>query len=163
MRISEGQGKHISSTLCLLPAPIKFSLENPIIKMYTSLPRWHSGLESACQCRGRGFSPWSGKIPHAAEQLSPCTTSTEPECCDCWSPHTWSLCSAASHRNEKPAHPTKSSPCSRQLEKAPVQQPRSSTGKNWFKKMHRIPLPDSEAQCACWRQMHRWRFPPFTL
>ena len=23
------------------------------------------------------FHPWSGKIPHAAEQLSPCTTSTE--------------------------------------------------------------------------------------
>ena len=21
-----------------------------------------------------GFDPWSGKIPHAAEQLSPCTT-----------------------------------------------------------------------------------------
>ena len=26
---------------------------------------------------GHGFKPWSGKIPHAAEQLSPCTT-TEP-------------------------------------------------------------------------------------
>ena len=25
-----------------------------------------------------GSSPWSGKIPHAAEQLSPCTTITEP-------------------------------------------------------------------------------------
>ena len=23
------------------------------------------GLESACQCRGHGFDPWSGKIPHA--------------------------------------------------------------------------------------------------
>ena len=23
--------------------------------------------ESACQCRGHGFEPWSGKIPHAAE------------------------------------------------------------------------------------------------
>ena len=22
--------------------------------------------------------PWSGKIPHAAEQLSPCATTTEP-------------------------------------------------------------------------------------
>ena len=30
--------------------------------------------ESACQCRGHGFKPWSGKIPHAAEQLSPCAT-----------------------------------------------------------------------------------------
>ena len=25
-----------------------------------------------------GFKPWSGKIPHTAEQLSPCTTTTEP-------------------------------------------------------------------------------------
>ena len=42
------------------------------------LPWWHSGWESACQCKGHGFKPWSGKIPHAAEQLSPCTTTTEP-------------------------------------------------------------------------------------
>ena len=43
------------------------------------LPWWHSGEESACQRRGQGFEPWSGKIPHAAEQLSPCATTTEPE------------------------------------------------------------------------------------
>ena len=42
------------------------------------LPWWRSGWESACQCRGHGFEPWSGMIPHAAEQLSPCTTTTEP-------------------------------------------------------------------------------------
>ena len=24
------------------------------------------------------FDPWSGRIPHAAEQLSPCTTTIEP-------------------------------------------------------------------------------------
>ena len=34
--------------------------------------------ESACQCRGHGFEPWSGKIPHAAEQLGPWATPTEP-------------------------------------------------------------------------------------
>ena len=34
--------------------------------------------ESACQRRGHGFEPWSGNIPHAAEQLSPCATTTEP-------------------------------------------------------------------------------------
>uniref|UniRef100_A0A8C0CNM8 Uncharacterized protein n=1 Tax=Balaenoptera musculus TaxID=9771 RepID=A0A8C0CNM8_BALMU len=27
---------------------------------------------------GHGFEPWSGRIPHAAEQLSPCATTTEP-------------------------------------------------------------------------------------
>ena len=42
------------------------------------LPWWHSGWESACQCRGYGLEPWSGKIPYAAEQLSPCATTTEP-------------------------------------------------------------------------------------
>ena len=33
------------------------------------LPWWRSGWESACQCRGCGFAPWSGRIPHAVEQL----------------------------------------------------------------------------------------------
>ena len=42
------------------------------------LPWWHSGWESACQCRGYGFQPWSGKIPHAAEQLGPWATIAEP-------------------------------------------------------------------------------------
>ena len=28
--------------------------------------------------RGRGFDPWYGQIPHAVEQLSPCSTATEP-------------------------------------------------------------------------------------
>ena len=42
------------------------------------LPWWHSGWESACQCGEHGFDPWSGRIPHATEQLSPCTTTTEP-------------------------------------------------------------------------------------
>ena len=42
------------------------------------LPWWRSGWESACQCRGHGFDPWSGKIPHAAEQLGPWATITEP-------------------------------------------------------------------------------------
>ena len=31
-----------------------------------------------CQCRGHGFNPWSGKIPHAVGQLSSCATITEP-------------------------------------------------------------------------------------
>ena len=47
-------------------------------KQSTGLPWWLSGKESACQCRGHGFDPWPRKIPHAAEQLSPCTTTTEP-------------------------------------------------------------------------------------
>ena len=43
------------------------------------LPWWLSGKESTCQCRRHGFCPWSGKIPHAAEQLSPWAATIEPE------------------------------------------------------------------------------------
>ena len=49
-------------------------------KRSTGLPWWRSGWESACQCRGHGFEPWSGKTPHAAEQLGPWATTTEPAC-----------------------------------------------------------------------------------
>ena len=37
-------------------------------------------LRIACQCRGHRLESWSWKIPHAAEQLSPCATTTEPTC-----------------------------------------------------------------------------------
>ena len=39
--------------------------------------RW-IGIHLAMQ--GHWFDPWSGKIPHATEQLSPCTTTFEPTC-----------------------------------------------------------------------------------
>ena len=45
---------------------------------YLGFPSWYSGQELACQCRGWGFNPWSGKIPRAVEQLSPGATTTEP-------------------------------------------------------------------------------------
>jgi len=41
------------------------------------LPWWHSRWESACRWRGHGINPWSGTIPQAAEQLSPCAATTE--------------------------------------------------------------------------------------
>ena len=43
----------------------------------TGLPWWCSVWESTYQCRRHGFEPCSGKIPHAAEQLSWCTTTSE--------------------------------------------------------------------------------------
>ena len=58
-----------------------------LISRWLGLSRWRSGWESACQCRGHGFEPWSGKIPHAAEQLSPCATTTEPASHNFWSLH----------------------------------------------------------------------------
>ena len=46
--------------------------------LITGLPWWRSGWESACQCGGHGFGPWSGRIPHAAERLGPWATTAEP-------------------------------------------------------------------------------------
>ena len=50
------------------PTNIK-EIEFVIKKLTKGLPWWCSGWESACQCGGRGFEPWSGGVPHAAEQL----------------------------------------------------------------------------------------------
>ena len=41
------------------------------------LPRWLRCKEFPCQCREHRFDPWCRKIPHAMEQLSPCTITTE--------------------------------------------------------------------------------------
>ena len=53
--------------------------KNCILKTVQELPCWLSGKESACQCRRHEFSPWSGKIPHPAEQLSLCLGAQEPQ------------------------------------------------------------------------------------
>ena len=79
---------------------------------------WLSGRESTCQCRRHRFDLWSGRIPHAAEQLSPRATTYwvcalepvnhnyRPHTLRSWSPHSPEpeLHSKESHRNEKPAH-----------------------------------------------------------
>ena len=72
-----------SSTYLLLKLksfPLKLEVAVTIfsIKEFPGLgvPWWLSGKESICQCRRHGLDPWSGKIPHATEQLSPCTTTT---------------------------------------------------------------------------------------
>ena len=62
------------------------------------LPWWRSGWESACQCRGHGFEAWSGKIPHAAEQLGPWATITEPARLEPV------LRNKRGHDSERPAH-----------------------------------------------------------
>ena len=40
---------------------------------------WLSGKEFPCQCRRHGFDSWSGRIPHASEQLSLCSRAPEPQ------------------------------------------------------------------------------------
>ena len=77
------------------PAPSTVSVFN---KYMLGLPWWRSGWESACQCRGHGFEPWSGKIPHAAEQLGPWATTTEPASLEPV------LCNRRGRDSERPAH-----------------------------------------------------------
>ena len=73
--------------------------EKTIIQKETcGLPWWCSGWGSACQCRGHRFEPWSGRIPHAAEQLGPWATIAEPEHLEPV------LCSKRGRDGERPAH-----------------------------------------------------------
>ena len=52
--------------------------KNEFLTVSAGLPWWLSGKESACQYKRCRFNPWSEKIPHAKEQLSPCATSIKP-------------------------------------------------------------------------------------
>ena len=65
------------------------------IKINYGAPLMAQWLRICLQRRGHQMNPWSGKIPHAAEQLGLCTTTskamllsthtanTEPACCNC--------------------------------------------------------------------------------
>ena len=59
--------------------PHPFSLAGSVQQCtFGGHPWWLSDKRSTCQCRIEGFNPWSGKMPHATEQLSPGATTTEP-------------------------------------------------------------------------------------
>ena len=49
-------------------------------KLIQGLPQWLSDKESTCQFRRHEFDSLSGKIPYAAEQLSPRAATTETKC-----------------------------------------------------------------------------------
>ena len=77
-------------------APIRSLIKNKVLpyhlkSTHLGLPWWLSHKESACQRRGHGFDPWSGKISYAAEPLSPRTLESV-------------LCNKRSHGSEKTAH-----------------------------------------------------------
>ena len=60
-------------------------------------------IESALQCRGHRFDPWSGKIPRAMEQLSSHTTTTDPVLQSLRTAATEAcVCRACSPQQEKP-------------------------------------------------------------
>ena len=90
------------------------------VKKLRGLPWWSSGKESAFQCRGHGFNPWSGEIPHATEQQSPCATTTEP------------ALQNLQVTTTEPAHPRDLmpqilSPCAATTEACELQGPRATT------------------------------------
>ena len=62
-------------------------------KAAAGLPWWARGQDPACQCRGHGSDPRSGKAPPASEQLWGLCLSPEPE-----------LCNRRSHHHAKPRH-----------------------------------------------------------
>ena len=64
-----------------------WSQERSLINLLPGLPWWLRGKESACQCRRHGFDPWSGKIPHAVEQLSPSVCLSVAQSCSTLQPH----------------------------------------------------------------------------
>ena len=89
------------------------------------------------------FNPWSGKIPYAMEQLSPCPTTTEPACHNYWSPSTleptchnyWAHVLQLQKPTPRARAPQQEKPpqweaLSLHLKKARVQQWRSNAAKN---------------------------------
>ena len=90
-------------------------------------PWWHSGLESACQCKGHRFDLWSRRIPQAVEQLGPWPQLLSPR----------PRARAPSTTREATTVRSlstgwKSSPRAPQLEKARRQHRRPSTAKNEY-------------------------------
>ena len=71
----------INKTLISSGARLEYTLFGEalmkIIFKNRGLPWWLSGTESACQCRRQWLGPWSGKIPRALGQLSPCIATLE--------------------------------------------------------------------------------------
>ena len=89
---------HYTLLLSLITNKNPERLKATIKRFFKGFPWWRSGWESACQCRGHGFEPWSGKIPRAVEQLGPWATTTEPARLEPV------LRNRRGHDSERPAH-----------------------------------------------------------
>lgn len=71
----------------------------------------------------KGFDPWPGRIPHAAEQLSLCTTATEP--CSGATASETRVPRARTRQQERPEPPLERSPRSPELERGQPNKYRS--------------------------------------
>ena len=90
--------RHIQTHMYIYLSVFKATVICPFKSKILGLPWWRSGWESASQCREHGFEPWSGKIPHAAEQLGPWATTTEPARLEPV------LCNKRGRGSERPTH-----------------------------------------------------------
>ena len=95
-------------------------------KIIIGLPWWRSGWESVCQCRGHGFEPWSGKIPHATEQLGPWATTTEPA----WPEPV--LRNKRGHDSERPAHRDEEWPPLATTRESPRTETKTQHSQKWI-------------------------------
>ena len=93
-------------------------------RLKIGLPWWHSGWESACWCRGRGFEPWSGRIPHAMEQLGPWAATTEPVRLEPV------LRNKRGHDSERPAHRDEEWPPLAATRESPHTETKTNTPQN---------------------------------
>ena len=116
------------------------------------LPWWLSGKASACQCRRHRFDPWSRKIPHAMEHLS-------PMCCNYWAcalePRTWNFWDLnPREQQEKPprwgarALRLESSPRLRQLVKSPGNKEDPAQQKTKNKKQKKTTVITGKPSCS---------------
>ena len=92
----------IDTYTCLGKGRIKALEEKPSIFSFlkpeiVGLPWRYSGYESACQCSGHRFDPWSRKIPHAAGATMACVPPLLNQCSKVQA-------HKRSHRNEKSMH-----------------------------------------------------------
>ena len=97
-------------------------------RLPTGFPWWRSGWESACQCRGHGFEPWSGKIPHAAEQLGPWATTTEPVRLEPL------LCNKRGRDSERPTHGDEDWPPLAATGESPCTETKTQHSQKWINK-----------------------------
>ena len=88
------------------PSPELLYFKTKDIRSYRGFPGGSMDKNPPANAGGHKFSAWSRKILHAVEQLSPCATTAEPECCNYRNPSALepALCNKRSHCNEKATH-----------------------------------------------------------
>ena len=112
----------------------RMSMQTTLQKVSQGLPWWVCGEESTCQWRRHEFNPWSKKIPHAAEQLSPCATTAEP------------VLRAYGQRLPQPPHPRAHAP---QQETPPLHSKDHPTHHSW-----REPVPTTDNKQMTLQNVH---------